>query len=622
MNEENINRQKSDLLKWKKDFFDNLSKKQNTDIDLFLAEENWFIKYINSKNNYQEIKSDSSFDKTELKIKFENEKMEELPKIIILNRTCYASLSDDLKKKFVNRNGSFNNKILLIDLKISKSNIYCIFFKDIKGNVRQGYLQINKSGDDEIINKFKEEEPLNLFKEYNIEINDYSIYKDKDKFIIKIFNINNNFFKLDVNNENSINAKTNIYHKPEILKKDNNGLDTISESDETKSKTQISKKTKKINMIYKNEIPVINIYSKKEKADVKKSIINTFKNENSNNFKPKKTIIKRLTSSKKEISRNKGLGLKLMDFLPNKSFHKEMFLTPGLVGLENARGFIYLNAVLQSLSNIGRLRIYLLTKNIYEDLKNNMRTDKKLSFALAEVLFNIWEKPDRRFFPPNNIKNLIYSYNPVFIKEPKDLILFILDNIHQELNNLQNKDNSLSNIKFETNNNFLNALYNNYINDFFNKNSSIIVDEFYGFIAKEFICQKCSNITFKFEEIKIISLSLEEIGKFINKKDINISDCFSFYTKKENNTRETCQNCNSFQSKEIKIMNAPKTLILNFDRKDNIGGNIRIFPEEYLDIKKYIFNSKSNYYYELKGMICEEEKGNFIAYCKNSDNCE
>jgi len=621
MIDQKIDKLKSNLCKWQKDFLDNLLKKQNTTIQLFLAEECWLIKYINSINN-KKIKSDSLNDIIELKNKFESGSISDLPQILILNKSSYTSLPDDLTNKFINLKGTFYNKLLLIDLK--KSNIYCIFFKDNQGNLRQGYLKINKDDDNEIINKFKKEEPLNLLKELGIEISDYSNGKKDDKFCLRIFNIsNNNFFKLDFKIKNTIKSKTIIIPKPEFIKINNNGLEIIDESDEKKSKTLIEKMNKKEykikNIVYKNEINEIplpnktNIRKKNEnyiKNNVK-SNLNPFKsNEDLINFRPKKSIIKRNPSSNVAISRNRNFGFKLIDFLPNKSFHKEISLTPGLVGLQKSGGFIYLNAILQSLSNIGRLRIYLLTKDIYEDLKNNQ--NKKISFALAEVLYNIWIKPNKKSFSPNIIKKAIYDTNSYYIKTPKDLIQLLLDNIHRELNDFQKNPDTLSNIKIETNNNYINS----------NKNSSIIVDEFYGFIANEIICEKCSNISYIYEETKIISFSLEEIGKYMNKKDINISDCFNFYTRKEKSTQETCQNCHNFLSKEIKIMNTPKTLIINFDRKDNIEGNIKIVPEEYLDLKKYLSNSKSLFFYELKGIICKDERGNFIAYCKNSDNCE
>ena len=626
MIEQNIDKQKSSLLKWKKDLLKNLLNNPKIDIDLFLAEEEWLLQYINSINNNKEIKSDRAKDKIELKKKFESESMDGLPRILILNRNCYTSLPDDLTKKFLNLSGTFYNKLLLIDLK--KADTYCIFFIDNKGNVRQGYLKINKNDDNEIIKKFMEEEPLTLLKELNIEISDYTYYgKNNDKFYLKIFNINiNNFFKLDLKNENPINAKTSIIPKIEIGKINNNGLEAISETEENKTKTLILKMKQKENKIkntlYVYKIPISKTTGAKNKIEnYKNNIINSTKsnNEDQNCFRPKKSIIKRNPSSKIGISRNRSFGFNLREFLPNKSFHKETLLTPGLVGLQNSGGLPFLNAILQNLSNIGRLRIHLLNKNIYENLKNS--PNRKFSFSLAEILYNIWEKPSCKFFSPNKIKKAIYD-NQFYIKNPNDLITFLLENIHKELNDMQNNLDSLSKIKFETNNIYLNSLYNNYIKDFFNKNSSIIVDEFYGFIANEIICEKCSNISYKFEEMKVISFNLEEIEKYLNKKDINISDCFKFYTRKEINNQETCQNCNNFQSKEIKILNTPKTLIINFDRKDNIEGYNKIVPEEYLDIKKYISNSKSYFFYELKGIICKDEKGNFIAYCKNSDNCE
>ena len=626
MIDQKIDKLKSNLCKWQKDFLDNLSKKQNTTIQLFLAEESWLIKYLNSINN-KKIKSDSLNDIIELKNKFESGSISDLPQIFILNKSSYTSLPDGLSNKFINLEGTFYNKLLLIDLK--KSNIYCIFFKDNKGNLRQGYLKINKDDDNEIINKFKKEEPLNLLKELGIEISDYLIRKGNIKFSLRIFNISNNhFFKLDFKIKNNIKSKTIIIPKPEFRKINNNGLEIIHESEEKKSKTLIEKMNKKEykikNIIYKNEINEIPLSNKtnirkKNEIDIKinvQSNLNSFKsNEDLINFRPKKSIIKRNPSSNVAISRNRNFGFKLIDFLPNKSFHKEISLTPGLVGLQKSVGFIYLNAILQSLSNIGRLRIYLLTTDIYEYLKNNQ--NKKLSFALAEVLYNIWVKPNKKSFSPNIINKAIYDTNPYYIKTPKDLIQLLLDKIHIELNDLQKKPDTLSNIKIETNNVYLNSMYYNYINDFFNKNSSFIIDEFYGFIANEIICEKCSNMTYNFKETKIISFSLEEI-----KKDINISDCFNFYTRKEKSTQETCQNCHNSLSKEIKIMNTPKTLIINLDRKDNIEGNIKIVPEEYLDLKKYLSNSKSLFFYELKGIICKDEIGNFIAYCKNSDNCE
>ena len=74
----------------------------------------------------------------------------------------------------------------------------------------------------------------------------------------------------------------------------------------------------------------------------------------------------------------------LEKFLPNKAIHNKS--TPGLVGLLNIGATCYMNATLQCFSNIGRLRTYLLNKEIYKNLENEKDSNKNLSFALAEVL--------------------------------------------------------------------------------------------------------------------------------------------------------------------------------------------------------------------------------------------
>ena len=128
------------------------------------------------------------------------------------------------------------------------------------------------------------------------------------------------------------------------------------------------------------------------------------------------------------------------NFFPNKAIEKKS--TPGLIGLSKIEDSIpYMNAILQCFSNIKNLRIELLKSNIYEDLNINKTTNKKISFALADVLKNLWKNLDQRIYKPNYFKNKISEINPNFNNknygEPKDLIKFLLDNIHNELNMLK-----------------------------------------------------------------------------------------------------------------------------------------------------------------------------------------
>ena len=304
--------------------------------------------------------------------------------------------------------------------------------------------------------------------------------------------------------------------------------------------------------------------------------------------------------------------------------------TPGLVGLLNIGATCYMNATLQCFSNIGRLRTYLLNKEIYKNIENEKDNNKKLSFALAEVLNNLWEKLEHRFYAPENFKKVISEKNQLFkgiaANDPKDLIIFLLQTIHKELNNPPN--NNINNIiPNETN---LIEVFNCFVNDYNNNNKSIISDEFYGYTNSSTICGFCKYEINNVQIINILFFPLEEIRKFKNNKHNNVSilDCFDYYEKIDIYPSFHCncckRECQAYS--QNKIVFSPKTLIINLNRGKGLEFNVNIIYEEYLNLKKYIYFENSPNYYELIGVICHlgsnDEGGHFIAYCKNSENCE
>ena len=97
-----------------------------------------------------------------------------------------------------------------------------------------------------------------------------------------------------------------------------------------------------------------------------------------------------------------------------------------------------MNADLQCLSNIPRLRNYFLKH------KTKIR-NKKLSSSLLTVFENLWENKSINCYEPTQFKNIISEMNPLFqgiqANDSKDLILFILQTIHDELNKINNSLN-------------------------------------------------------------------------------------------------------------------------------------------------------------------------------------
>ena len=289
-----------------------------------------------------------------------------------------------------------------------------------------------------------------------------------------------------------------------------------------------------------------------------------------------------------------------------------------------------MNATLQCFSNTPKLRSYLLNKDNYSDLEHNKESTNKLSFALAEVLKNLWEILTQRDYPPNHFKNVISEMNPLFkgikANDPKDLILFLLETMHNELNKAPNenlKTNYIDDTYFE-------SVFYDFYQNYMNKNKSIIAEEFNGYTNSMTSCGYCRTTIHNVQTFNILFFPLEEIRKFMNYKHNNvwIKDGFQFYQKNNifpsfycNKCKYLCQSINT-----NRLIYTPKTLIINLNRGRGLEYNVNIIFDEYLNIKEFIFSPESPYYYELTGVICHfgsnDEGGHFIAYCKNSNNCE
>ena len=140
------------------------------------------------------------------------------------------------------------------------------------------------------------------------------------------------------------------------------------------------------------------------------------------NLKEKK---KKLENKEKELN-NLNMNFKKekvkFDFskLPNK------------VGLQNIGATCYMNATLQVLSNTDDFTQYFLTK--YNNDQN-----KKMSNEMHKVLINLWSDNKKvSDYPLYDFKNALSEENELFAgikaNDSKDLINFLLERFHQEMN--------------------------------------------------------------------------------------------------------------------------------------------------------------------------------------------
>ncbi len=605
---------KEEINLWKKNIFNILTDSINKTEELFIVNNNWFNQYEKYLSNLDEKELQlSKFDENTV---FMNNKLidsfpslevpiENIPKIFILNKSIWNYIHNKIKKlSLIKLIGYCSNNLIILEV---CDRIHCFFFLDKSSQIRQGYLEITKmEKENDILIDFKNK---GIFQFINKNINDIN----NDCLLIE-----NNIYKLYITENSEKEEKIkNIFRgkvKLFLANSKKRAKEKFKPSDSILKIKEEMKKSKQMPKVI-TAFKMINALRKKNKKE---------KEINNNNYK-----LRGKREKQKRYNLNKE-NLNLEDFFPKTSDNK--FFFPGLIGLNNIGATCYMNATLQCFSNTPKLRSYLLDKETYQDLENNKAINKKLSFALAEVLKNLWEVLSQKYYSPTNFKNIISEMNPLFkgiaANDPKDLVLFLLQTMHKELNKPQNI--------VVNNNNFINStnfadVFSDFVQYDTNKNKSIISEEFNGYINSLSMCAVCGTIIHNIQSYNILFFPLEEVRKFMNYNNNNnvmIKDCFQYNEKLDSYPSFYCNNCKNLcvNYNMSKLIYGPQTLIINLNRGRGLEYNVNITLEEYLDLRDFIFATESPYYYELIGVICHlgsnDEGGHFIAYCKNSNNCE
>ena len=340
-------------------------------------------------------------------------------------------------------------------------------------------------------------------------------------------------------------------------------------------------------------------------------------------------IVKCLNLRKNEISSNiclfyNNIKFEAKDFTLNKNKNDKYILSFTktnkskklvLIGLNNLGATCFMNAVLQIFYNIKEFSDYLLNST-------NSYYNCPITKALKTVFINL-NNPNNNTYSPYEFKNIIGKYNPKFLKnEPNDsrqLIQYILNSIHNELNENKNKNYPYDDEPEEIN-------WNDklkYEKKSFNyENKSKIIDLFYGIQANETYCYNCKKISYEFEHFNILTLPI--LPKYNN--NININDMLVDYSRKidlNGKNKNFCEICNGDYDAYTRsiLYEAPKILIIHPGRKkEGKKYNIKIDFEEELIIELSDNLTNNKIEYNLIGIIYHIGGNGFVghnfAYCK------
>ena len=316
------------------------------------------------------------------------------------------------------------------------------------------------------------------------------------------------------------------------------------------------------------------------------------------------------------------------------------FTKPPLIGLGNIGATCYMNATIQCLSNIESLTNYFL---IYQKIFLNNQIKYDLTREYVKLIKNLWAvKPIKKYYEPYDFKRKIGEKNPLFsgiaANDSKDLILFIFEELHKELNNPK------FNLEINNTNNFMNQInenveYKNFKNDYYSQNDSIIQSIFYGEQESFNVCHNCKKKLINYNVISFLIFPLEKVRQYLIVKKQNafdkvyLSDCFDHFISEEVMSGQNnmyCNTCNTLSSYSMfnRIYRHPEIMVIILNRGKGLEFEVEFeYPKNFI-LNNYIdFYNNENYQsnevieYELIGLITHlgdsSMSGHFIACCKS-----
>ena len=556
--------------------------------------------------------------------------------------------------------------------KLNENNKIYIQEKELHYKERENKLKekenLLKQQEQEIINK---KEQLNQKEqEMNKKLEEAELLKSKYEKEQKELNKKNEKFIQDKEKyfsqrEKDLKEKEKSFEKKEIKINDrNNQLNIKEEEINTKAKEinllkesihKEQKKLKEANEKYNEEKKIIITkeleLSEKEKSIVemekalilKKNKLSKIEEKNANNenqVKNKNLELKsQIKQYEKQIQQQKEEIISLKQLIQKLKDELEKLKTTIIIGLNNIGATCYMNATLQCLSNSGQLTEYFL-KNYYPN------PNRIMSNEYHKVLINLWDiKNNNKSYSPNSFKEVLSKENPLFAgiaaNDSKDLINFLLERFHQELNVIKPNINNINNINNsgmmdQTNENLMLKVF---LEEYTEKFNSPISNLFYGILETKSQCLGCNVIKFNFQVYSFLEFPLQQVNQYFfnngkrplftnegKNPDVDLYECFEYNAKVDLMSGENqmyCNICNKLLNSYYStiIYSSPIYLIINLNRGKGAVYECKVnFPEQ-LNLYNFVTFKSGFTAYGLYAVICHlgpsSMSGHFVAYCRN-----
>ena len=528
-------------------------------------------------------------------------------------------------KNFQRENNNFNNKI---NNNNQINNNIRSFSPPPKSNMllKNQFNNANNGMNNKNMNNQNKVSPMQNLNLNNMNNNIQNNNNNKNNINPKTFNqgFNNNPFpqnKQFTNNQNFNNLPNNSNSNNMFLNQNNNFI-----NGQNFNNNNLKKPFSPINN--NNQVPFNNFNNQGFNLNAKSSPQMMQMNIPINNFLGNNNLINQFQNflfNPISANINQNQVNKRNKSAPRPKKNLPIINKPFANGLQNIGATCYMNATIQCLAHVEDFTKGLLRKK--DEIKKN-KYKNKLANAFLEVIENIWENNNIKYYAPYYFKELISKMNPLFegiqANDSKDLVLFLLETMHNELNKV-----TVSN-QFEDNidqYNFENSFYS-FANYFKNNFRSIVSDIFYGMYNSRMKCYSCGVVTHNIQCYNLLIIPLEEVRIFKNRFQnyVTIRECFEYYQKSDFMTGQNqiyCNNCKQMANSEnnTTLLVGPKVLIINLNRGKGLQFNVTIDFNEYINISDFLFFKKPYINYELIGVVTHfgpsSDSGHFIAFCKS-----
>ena len=231
-------------------------------------------------------------------------------------------------------------------------------------------------------------------------------------------------------------------------------------------------------------------------------------------------------------------------------YYKKKKYTIPLKGLVNFGSNCYMNSIIQCLFYSFWFRDKFLKQNFNQICQ-------PISSAIQNVFKGLLNEKSDQPYNAFKFKEVLNENAKLFINkagDPSDLILYLLDKIHNES-------------KIETNYEQENINENDenevYIDCKKSIDHSIISELFYGYYGEESKCMKCEKKYYLIEPKFLMQLNIKLIHEQIKKKSIKLDEYFKSYYDLESKKYFICPECGK-QLANVKsyIKEFPKVLVI------------------------------------------------------------